>query len=298
MSSLLLVVVCIVLGLLAKRFRQELGLPEHVHQGLNTFVLYVSLPATALYFLPALSFNSSVFLPISVGAMVLLLAWALFAVLGEIFGWGKPVVGCLVLCCGLGNTSFVGFPLVEALCGKEALPTAILVDQGTFLMLGSLGIVIAMVYSGGKPRISVILKKLFTFPPFLAFVSSMMLMMAGATVPDLAMPVLKRLSDTLSPLALFSVGWQLSFSKLKLPFSVWGIGMTYKLVLAPLVVLLLVGHQTTEARVMVLEAAMAPMITASLLASEHKLAPELANFLVAVGIPVSLITVWAWWWVL
>lgn len=46
----------------------------------------------------------------------------------------------------LGNTGFVGIPLVEALLGKEAVAYAILYDQfGTFIALNTLGSFIAAI---------------------------------------------------------------------------------------------------------------------------------------------------------
>ena len=56
--------------------------------------------------------------------------------------------GCLILLCGTSNTSFVGFPLVHALLGEEALNTAIIVDQSNLIVLFTLGILVANLYSG------------------------------------------------------------------------------------------------------------------------------------------------------
>jgi predicted permease len=43
------------------------------------------------------------------------------------------------------------------------------------------------------------------------------------------------------------------------------------------------------------EAAMPPMITAAIVATEHDLDPALANVMVAVGIILSFLTLSAWW---
>jgi malate permease and related proteins len=47
-------------------------------------------------------------------------------------------------------------------------------------------------------------------------------------------------------------------------------------------------------QVTVFEAAMAPMITGSIVAQEYGLDGELAALLVGVGIPISFLTLWAW----
>ena len=49
---------------------------------------------------------------------------------------------------GLGNTSFVGLPMIETYYGSAYLPIGILIDQlGTYLVLSTLGIAVACVYS-------------------------------------------------------------------------------------------------------------------------------------------------------
>ena len=48
----------------------------------------------------------------------------------------------------------------------------------------------------------------------------------------------------------------------------------------------------------VFEAAMGPMIGAGIVAMDHDLAPPLVTLLVGVGIPVSFLTLPAWWYVL
>jgi predicted permease len=74
----------------------------------------------------------------------------------------------LNLNCRAGNTSF-GFPIIEALYGQEGMKTAILVDQpGTFVVLSTLGIIVATMYSKGQIAFR-FLKKLF-FSPFITFV--------------------------------------------------------------------------------------------------------------------------------
>jgi predicted permease len=57
----------------------------------------------------------------------------------------------LILTAGLGNTSFLGFPIIEALYGQEGMKTAILVDQpGTFVVLSTLELSATMYSKGAK----------------------------------------------------------------------------------------------------------------------------------------------------
>ena len=113
--------------------------------------------------------------------------------------------GALMLSGGLANTSFVGLPMIETFYGRNGIAIGILIDQlGTYLVLSTLGIAIASIYSTGANSAGDILKRVFTFPPLLALLLALGLM--HVEYPQWFDDILRRLGDTLSPLALVSVG--------------------------------------------------------------------------------------------
>ena len=142
---------------------------------------------------------------------------------------------------GLGNTSFFGLPMIETFYGHEGLATGIVADQlGSFLTLSTLGIITAGLYSTGAPDARAILRKIVLFPPFIALIVALVLI--PVDYPVWAVAVLKRLGDTLAPLALVSVGFQLRLGHLAGNGRNLVLGLAFKLLLAPFVLyLLLVG---------------------------------------------------------
>jgi predicted permease len=80
------------------------------------------------------------------------------------------------------------------------------------------------------------------------------------------------------------------------------LGLTYKLLLAPallyVVFFVMLNSSSLEAKVSIMEAAMAPMITGAILASKYNLNPRLAGLMVGVGIPLSFFTLFFWYWLL
>jgi len=62
-----------------------------------------------------------------------------------------------------------------------------------------------------------------------------------------------------------------------------------------LVLLLWRGQLGFVDRVVIAQAAMAPMVTAGVVAADNKLSPGLAATMIAVGVPLSLLTVPIWW---
>src|SRR5690349_13408657 len=106
-----------------------------------TSILYVCLPATVVSSLHRLEFRSEHLFAIAMPWLQFALAWIVFAPIGRMRGWKAETTACLTLVAGLGNTSFLGFPILEFLIGREALPYGVIIDQmGTFLVLSTLGV--------------------------------------------------------------------------------------------------------------------------------------------------------------
>jgi predicted permease len=267
---------------------------------LNAFIINISLPALALLHIHDLPFDRSL-------VVAALMPWIVFAA-GALFfrlvgGWlGLPprTIGCLTLLGGLGNTSFVGLPMIEAFYGREALGIGILADQpGSFLTLATAGLVVATRYSSGDVTLRAISGRVLRFPPFIAMLLAVALI--PVDYPDIASSFLRRIGDTLAPLALVSVGLQLRLSHLKGNGRNLALGLAYKMVLAPALILLILsaipGVEGLVLQVTVFEAAMAPMITAGIVAIEHDLDPPLATLMLGIGIPLSFLTLPFWAWV-
>ena len=296
MSNLILLFVCLIIGIVLKKSKI---IPDNFHTSLNAFVINISLSAFSLYYISKIELNSSVIYPVLVVWIGIFAAILFFAGLGKIFGWKSSLIGALIMCAGFGNTSFVGIPLIQAMYGQEGLKTVMLVDQPGFVALSTVGILVANFYSGSKDSLLKHLSKILKFPPFIAFVIALLLNIFSIEIPKDFDEVLMKLGATTVPLALVSVGSQMQWKKIekKEGFHLF-IGLLFKLVLLPLLILVIykyIFHQSGDViDICILEAAMAPMITAAIIASAHDLEPKFCNLMVAVGIPLSILTVGIW----
>ena len=291
MSALLLLFVCLVLGVLVARFARP---PAGIVPGINWWVINVALPALVLELIPKVRFDPQLWFPVAAIWLTFFGAWLVFGLLGPRLGWSRGRTGALILICGLGNTSFMGYPMMQALHGNAGLTLAVVADQiGCFPLLASAGVVVASIYAGRTPQPAVIVKRILTFPAFLALVLGIVVGRFGgwpATVSDMLHP----LGATLTPLALFSVGLQFKFRLERGQLGATGAGLGWKLLLAPLLCLAmgrLAGVGGLVLTVGVLQAAMAPMISAAILADEYELDPALANTVLSVGIVLSLVSI-------
>lgn len=300
MENIILIFVCLIVGFLLQKVKD---FPKNSHQVLNQFVIYISLPALALYYIPKIKISSDLLYPLGVAWIGFGLSFIFFSFVGKSFGWSKKLIGCLVLTGGLGNTAFVGFPIIEALYGKNGLETAIIIDQpGTFVVLSTLGILVATYYSRGTASTSQIVRKVILFPPFIGFIIAALLNIFHYDFINEMQIIFQKLGATVTPIALIAVGLQLTFERNSRHWGFLSLGLAFKLFLTPaffyIFYIIILGKSGTIFEISIMESAMAPMITASILASTYGLKPKLSSMMIGFGIPLSFLTLAFWYWIL
>lgn len=302
-ASFYLILICLGLGFALRRFHIW---PTGSHKILNVLVVYCALPAMVLIEIPQIlrsNQGSALWMPAAMPWLFFITTWVVVATFGKVFRWDRHTTGALILTSGLCNTSFVGFPLLEAFYGKEALKTGLVIDQaGSFLVLTCLGTLAATYYAGQKRDLKSMIHRMVTFPPFLALLVSLLMVLFDLHW-DLG-PLLGRLSDLVIPVALISVGCQLQWDwpRLAKRWKLLSGGLIWKLGLGPalmvLIYSLVTDIHTPDMRITLTEAAMAPMITGAIVAMEQGLDGELASMMLGIGIPLSLFTVAGWVYIL
>jgi len=293
-----LLVVCFGLGVLLRRSGR---LPEATPAALNGFIVHVSLPALTLHHLRHLSFDASLAFPLAMAWLLFAAGVAFFFAAQRLFRWPAATTGALILTGALGNTSFVGLPMIECFFGREHVGLGILIDQlGTYVVLSTVGLLVAALLTSGELTARAVARRILGFPPFIAVIVA--LASAPLSLPAWVEGVFARLGDTLAPLALLSVGFQLRLAALQARWRPLAAGLGYKLVAGPLVVLAafaaVADLDSPTLQIAVFEAAMAPMIGGAIVAAQHRLDPELTTLMVGIGIPLSFLTVPAWWYAL
>ena len=291
MENFILTISFLLIGLLLQRLPQ---LPKDAAQTLNLFVIYVSLPALVLLKVPQLEFSRQLLVPA-------LLPWGMLAVsalavllLARALAWSREITGALLLLVPLGNTSFLGIPMVNAFFGEAGIPFALIYDQfGSFLALATYGSLVVAIYGsqGEKPTLQTVGKKIVTFPPFLALLLALAL--SSWSPPEPVTALLESLAATLVPVVMIAVGLQLTLRLNREVLAPMGLGLAIKLCLAPLLALLAVksmGFEGLAVQVAVFEAGMPPMVSAGALAVVAGLSPKLTAAMVGLGILLSFVT--------
>lgn len=291
MENFVVTITCLLIGMAVKRMST---FPAETGKVLNLFVIYISLPALVLLKIPELTFSRNLLVPALMPWGMLLFSAALVLILSRLLQWERATTGCLLLLIPLGNTSFLGIPMVRAFFGEQAIPYALLYDQlGSFLALATYGSLILALYGTGesRPNLESVVKKILSFPPLLALVLAFILKVFP--YPPLAVNLLTILSSTLVPLVMIAVGFQLTLQLDKKVVSQLSIGLSIKLIIAPITALLVckgVGLEGEAVQVAIFEAGMPPMVSAGALAILANLSPALTAALVGIGIVLSFAT--------
>jgi malate permease and related proteins len=274
-------------------FRRLKAFPEQTAQVLNMFALYVSLPAVILLKVPLITLSRAMLVAAVIPWVMLLLTALLVLLAARVYGWSREITGVLLLILPVGNTSFMGVPMVGAFFGEAGIPYLIVYDQiGTMMIFALYGSVILAIYGhDNRLTLAVVARQALLFPPTMALLLGILL--HNWPYPAAVDSALQTVGGMLTPLVMTAIGFQLRLRLQRTVLMPLGFGLGMKLVLAPLAafaVCRLLGLNDLATNVTIFEAGMPPMVTAGALAIAAGMQVELAAALVSLGLPLAFAT--------
>jgi len=306
-------------------------LPRHVPPRLGQFLLRVGIPISVLSFLYRTNLDGWIWIAPTT-AWIAMLSGAMFAWLWIELGlgderlklmamglegsstpdeqafvseWSKPIQGSFFLAMMIGNTGYMGFPVVLNLVGPDFFAWALFYDLlGSFFGTYLLGVAIAAKY-GTAHRLSrsALLQKVFKNPVLWGMGFGLFLrLLAELNIFLLPAPVEQGLKTTAwvsVNLALVLIGMQISqlksLSKIKQAIPC----LSIKMMLIPLVVgtgLMFFGINFEPRLALVLQMGMPPAFATVVFAESYGLDRELAVTNVVFGFFVLLLLLPVWVW--
>lgn len=311
MLDFLLIGIFLILGaiaryLLSKKYPLNPYLSfDAFSNNLNHYVISICLPAIVFLKIPSTPVEQSLLIPALIPWFLIAVAIVFVLATSRLFKFSKATEACLLMIACFGNTSFFGFPIVRAFYGESALSYAVVYDLfGSFLSLAIVGNIIIAVYSQeGKFSWLAMIKRVLTFPPFLAL--CLALLLKGMEYPMWLIEIFQLISLTLVPTAMLLVGMHMSFRINRILFKPLLFGVSLKLWLLPMTAWIfltfILGNEINTNpifKVTIFEAAMPPMVTACLMAIQANLNPKLAATAVGIGLVFSLVSLPTWYWLL
>ncbi|HIP84722.1 MAG TPA: transporter [Methanothermococcus okinawensis] len=264
MEIMLVIVSLIFIGYISK----YIGiLREEDRSVLNNIVVYISMPSTV--FLTILKNLSPRELPLFIKLSILIFViFSLCGVIGYILGrclkLDRRSIGGLILVCALGNTGFLGYPVIYGFYGDPGLVRAIFCDMGSVIASLLIGTFVGVTFGERKSdnTFLYIIGELLRFPPFIACMLSIVSVILGIgieDIPNFLVDTLSYLSKATVPLIMISLGLSLSPASAKFTIKYGILALLVRLGVAPLLALILsnlFSIEGLERKVLILQSAM------------------------------------------
>ena len=295
--SILEQIVILFLILIAGFASRRLGVfDDKVTKGMSSLLLKVTLPALIIdslqrTFSPELLRESGQILLIALGVYAGSVALALLV--GKMPGLKMTDVGVLRFATVFSNVGFMGYPVVLAVFGADALfYTAVFNLPFNFLSF-TIGILLITGGSGEKHRLD---WRVFLNPAIVSIGIGFTLFLFSISLPYALTETIRQVGSLTTPLAMMVVGATLVGTDAKDVFGNWTIYMVsaIRLVFVPLIVWAVLNRFITNPLLVgipVLVTAMPVAVSTVLLADEYDANPRLASQVVFLSTLLSIITI-------
>lgn len=182
-------------------------LKEEDGEILKKILFNISLPSLVLYSILTSKFSGNYIIIFILVPVSMIIQFILLFIFGKLYIKDKKDFANLILSGVMGNTAFLGYPLVEIFFGINNLPYGILYDQAHFYTF--LVIIYPLIsYISGNNIKSI--KSSFISPPVFAFLTGLVL--RNFYIPTLIIDSLNILKTSVTPLVMLYIGINLEFS--------------------------------------------------------------------------------------
>lgn len=271
---------------------------------LNKFIFYIGLPALLLVSIPQIDKNNFVeYGQFIVSNFIVQLVFALFVLLLILkFKKGYSVDASIFTTANIGNTIYLGFPFIQAVYSPEhfeyTIIYAAIVSSLTDFIIFPLLEMIPKDFKS-KFEFKKMLKELAANPIIISSVIGFLLLLLNMSLPAFVQVPMESIGDTVTPLALFSIG---VFISSHLKFSIKDLNIpTYvsilKLVVMPLFALLickLFGLDEVALQTSVIISAMPAAVYTLIIAEDYKYDKKITSYTIFTSTLLFIITSTIW----
>ena len=259
---------------------------------LNLLVIYVLLPFLTFRILYQTDLQGMLMLPI-LGTIALAALLALSMAAGKLLKLPPKIFGSFVLTSTIPNTGYLGYPIMLALFGEQGLAAAIVFNLSFSFFTPTAGNYVAACYGGTCPTKKGLLREIFLYPLFIAFLAGALFNVFSVPIPALLLSTVTKVGDLTIPVVLIALGVLL---RLELPKHGKELALVggFRFLAAPLIGFLLaflVPLPPLLRAILILELAMPPAIANLALAVDRQLDIDFTENTIFLLTVVSMITI-------
>ncbi|MDR0901072.1 MAG: AEC family transporter [Methanobrevibacter sp.] len=288
-TTIIAVLVMIFLGYFLKRI--ELLKTADV-ETLNKIVINIAMPClifSSLYLADLSIIADLAILPL-IGIIVGFSCGLIAYIILTLKKYPKKKKWSILLPIILGNTAFLGFPLILGVFGSEGLIRAIFYDMASLITFLSLSIILIFNFDG---KFKDAIKRVLSFPILWAVILGLILNFLSIPIGDLAITIIDYLAAAAIPLIMISLGLSLHFEGFKYHLKIATIATIIKLMIGPIIAMsiaILFGLTGMEFTIAIVEAGMPSGMLTLVLAIDHDLDFRLTADCALITTVFSLIT--------
>ena len=193
--------------------------PQDALRSLNAYVLNIAVPCLVLQSMQCSEINDRIFNDIvwslaAFAIVTLLLAGIGSLVMRRISSIPEEDKGIYKMQLAFTNCGFMGYPLTNVLFGKYGLFLAIIMNIVFTTAVYSVGVMMLLHKRGEKLFTMKLMVRMLSLP-FVASITGLIIFITGFHFPGFIDDTLSLVAATVSPVAMFIVGINLSNSKIK-----------------------------------------------------------------------------------
>lgn len=283
-------------------------LPSGILDRLGKFLFWIGVPISIIAFLQQTQLSGTVWVAPAIAWVAILL--------GAGLGWGwiclsnahackfgqglhpKASQGSFLLAAMVGNTGYLGYPIILTLVGPEYFAWALFYDLlGTMLGAYGLGVIVAARFSQATSTKWQLLQALLINPGLASF--GVGLGLRAIALPPFLERGLILCAWTMLALSLLLMGMRLSQIHSWKSLRQGAVSLSIKMLIVPLLVgllLPLIGITGVPQLVIVLQMAMPPAFATLVIAEAYDLDRNMAVSTLAAGSGAILVTLPLWLW--
>lgn len=294
LNQILVLFLTLVVGYLARRLRV---FDEQATKGLSSLLLKVALPALIIDSLQQ-SFSPEL---LKASGQVLVIAFCVYAasgllalLVGKLLKAPDSDIGVYRFALMFSNVGFMGYPVINAVFGSEAVFYAAIYNLPFNLIVFTLGILI--ISWGGEKAAQQVTPAMFFNPATISVAIGFALFLFSVKLPGPLATTVSQLGSLTTPLSMILIGALLASTKLSETLGNWRIYVvsSLRLLIIPLAIWGVLRTLTSDPLLIgvpTIIAAMPVAANTAILAQEYKANSLLASQLVFVSTLLSIITI-------
>lgn len=270
--------------------KQKSVLKEQDRETLSKIVLYIALPSMIFVNLARANISHEMmFLPILalVLSFILLMISYIYC---RIRNYSKKTAWTIMIASSIMNTGFIGFPVILGVFGNEGFLNAIFFDLSTSIMIVIYGVILAKEFAGDW---SEVIRNTLTFIPVWAVIFGLIFNVFNIHLFYIAENILNYFAQATIPLIMLAIGLSLDYGNIMECLSDSIFVSIFKLVLAPLIMILLLSLLNIKGmafNVAIIEAGMSTAGNSLVLAVQYDLDKDLMSSLIFTTVVLSVFT--------